>query len=82
MLSFAQRACVCVYVRERERETGSHHSPAEIVLITDCLQTHTSFINLCLSSDCSPLGVELMVKLRTLLTVFTLNLKGLYIYKT
>ncbi len=36
---------------------------------------HIGASSLCLSLDCSPLGLELMLKLRTLLTVFTLNLK-------
>ncbi len=70
--------CVCVCVRERE--TGSHHSrvysPSEIVLIAACLQTHTSIITMFVTRLCSPLGLELMVKLRTLLTVFTLILKA------
>ncbi len=70
-------ACVCV----RERETRSHHSgvynPSEIVLIASCvLQTHTSFITVSVTRLCSPLGLEMMVKLRTLLTVFTLILKA------
>ncbi len=66
--------CVC------ERETWSHHSgvysPSEIVLIASCLQTHTSIITVSVTWLCSPLGLELMVKLRTLLTVFTLILKS------
>ncbi len=72
--------CVCLCVRERERETGSHHSrvysPSEIVLIAACLQTHTSIITVSVTRLCSTLGHELMVKLRTLLTVFTLILKA------
>ncbi len=67
--------CVCA----RERESALHHSgvysPSEIVLIAACLQTLTSFI-MCLSSDCSFFGLELMVKLRTLLTVLSLVLKA------
>ncbi len=69
--------CVCVCVRERE--TGSHHSwvysLSEIVLFTACLQTHSSFI-MSVTLLCSPLRHELMVKLRTLLTVFTLILRA------
>ncbi len=71
--------CVCVCERERERErvtaqrlvcvcvceSGRHsHTTAA------CLQTHTSFITVSVTRLCSPLGLELMVKLRTLLTVF------------
>ncbi len=69
-------ACVC----EKERERWSHHSgvysPSEIVLIAVCGQTHTSFITVSVMRLCSPLGLELMVKLTTLLTVFTLILKA------
>ncbi len=76
--------CVCVSVREcvcvRERERRSHHSGvysvSEIVLIAACLQTHRSFITVSVTRLCSPLGLELMLKLRTLLTVFTLILKA------
>ncbi len=72
--------CVCVCVWERERETGSHHrgvySPSEIILIAACLQTHTSIITVSVTQLCSPLGLELMVKLSTLLTVFTLISKA------
>ncbi len=76
-------ACVCVCVcvcerekerereRERERQTGSHHSGVYM-----SLQTHTSIITVSVTRLCSPLGLELMVKLRTLLTVFTLILKA------
>ncbi len=74
--------CVCVFEREREREreTGLHHSgvysPSEIVLIAACLQTHTSIITVSATRLCSPLRLELMLKLRTLLTVFTFILKA------
>ncbi len=40
------------------------------------VQTHTSFITVSVMRLCSPLGLELMVKLRTLLTVFTFILKA------
>ncbi len=64
----------------REGETGSHHSgvysPSEIVLIAACVKTHTSIITVSVTRLCSSLGLELMVKLRTLLTVFTLILKA------
>ncbi len=90
MQSFAHRVCVC----ERERERRSHHSgvysPSEIALITAYLQTHMSIITVSVTRLCSPLALELMVKLRTLLTVFTLILKskagdygkGCYIFLT
>ena len=39
------------------------------------LQTHTSFITVSVTRLCSPFRLELMVKLRTLLTVFTFILK-------
>ncbi len=54
----------------------SHHSPSEMVLIVACLQIHTSFITVSVTQLCSPLGLELMVKLRTLLAVFTFILKA------
>ncbi len=83
-------ACVRETERETETErdththththTQSHHSevysPSEIVLIVACLQTHTSFITVSVTRLCSPLRLELMVKLRTLLTVFTFILKA------
>ncbi len=67
--------------RERERETGSHHSgvysPSEIVLTAACVrQIHTSIITVSVTRLCSSLGLELMVKLRTLLTVFTFIMKA------
>ncbi len=65
------RVCVCVW----ERESRVYSAP-EIVLIAACVQTHTSIITVSVTQLCSPLGLELMVKLRTLLTVFTLVLKA------
>ncbi len=41
-----------------------------------CVQTHTSIITVSVTRLCSPLGLELMVKLRTLLTVFILKAKA------
>ncbi len=86
-ISYLNRACVWVSERgqwererERERERWSHHSgvysASEIILIAACLQTHTSIITVSVTRLCSPLGLDLMVKLRTLLTVFTLILKA------
>ncbi len=71
--------CVCVSVRERERDNVSSQQsvqPSEIDLIAACVQTHMSIITVSVTQICSPLGLELMVKLRTLLTVFTLILKA------
>ncbi len=69
--------CVCVRacVRVRARETGSHHSTSAILIVA-CLQTHTSIITVSVTRLCSPLWLDLMVKLRTLLTVFTFILKA------
>ncbi len=71
---------VCVCEREREEKRSSHHSEvysaSEIILIAACLQTHTSFITVSVTWFCSPFGLELMVKLRTLLTVLTVILKA------
>ncbi len=66
------RALVCV--RERERERQGHSTSA--ILTAACLQTHKSFITVSVTRLCSPLGLELMVKLRTLLTVFTFIVKA------
>ncbi len=52
------------------------YSPSEIVLIMACVQTHTSFIIVCVTWLCLPLGLELMLKLRPLLTVFIFTLKA------
>ncbi len=69
--------CVCVWERERERERGSHHITVEsAVLIAVCVQIHTSFITVSVTWLCSPLRLELMLKLRTLLTVFIFTLKA------
>ncbi len=43
---------------------------------TVCVQTHTNFITVSVTQLYSVLGLELMVKLRTLLTFFTLVLKA------
>ncbi len=61
--------CVCVCARVCERGRHSHTTAA-------CLQTHTSIITVSVTRLCSSLGLELMVKLRTLLTVFTFILKA------
>ncbi len=77
MQSFACCLCVCVCVRESERERDRDRVTVEsAVLIAACVQTHTSFITVSVTWLCSPLRLELMVKLRTLFTVFTLILKA------
>ncbi len=64
--------CVCVCVCAHVCERGRHgHTTAACVL-----QTHTSIITASVTRLCSSLGLELMVKLRTLLTVFTFILKA------
>ncbi len=44
--------------------------------ITACVQIHTSLITVSVTRLCSPLVLELIVKLTTLLTVFTFILKS------
>ncbi len=46
-----------------------------VPLIAACLQTYMSIITVSVTQLCSPLGFELMLKLRTL-TVFTFILKA------
>ncbi len=79
--------CVsCVCERERERERESHITASCVCVcvcvwshnghtIAACLQTHTSFITVS-HATLFPSRLELMVKLRTLLTVFTFILKA------
>ncbi len=74
-------ACVCVCVGEKEREREKERvksqirsgvfSLSEIVLIAACLQKHTSIITVSVTRLCSSLQLELMVRLRKLLNVFT-----------
>ncbi len=63
--------CVCVWERERQ----DHITVESAVLIAACVQIHTSIITESVMWLCSPFGLELMVKLRTLLTLYCL-----YIY--
>ncbi len=65
--SSSGNVCVCVCVCSEGDEVT--HSPA-------CLQKHMSFITVFVTHFCSPFELELMVKLMTLLTVFTLVLKA------
>ncbi len=65
-------ACMCL----RERERQGQITVESAFLIVACVQTHTSIITVSVTRLCSPLALELMVKLRTLLTVFTLILKA------
>ncbi len=67
---------VFVCVRERGREIGSHHSTSAVLTVAYALQIHTSIIAVSVTRLGSPFGLELMVKLRTLLTVFTFILKA------
>ncbi len=59
---------MCVRVCERGRHS---HTIAACVL-----QTHTSIITVSVTWLCSHLGLELMVQLRTLLTIYTFILKA------
>ncbi len=68
--------CVCVCVCERERETQGHITVESAFLIAACLQIHTSIITVSVTRLCSSLRLELMVKLTTLLPVFTFILKA------
>ncbi len=68
--------CVCVCVRERGRERQGHITVESTVLITSCVHIHTSFITVSVTRVCSPFRLELMLKLRTLLTVFIFTLKA------
>ncbi len=61
--------CVCVCARECERGRHGHTTAAYV-------QTHTSIITVSVTRLCSSFGLELMVKLGTLLTVFTFILKA------
>ncbi len=78
----SQRSVVCVCVRERERErervTAQHCLCVCARVCERGRQGHTtaSFITVSVTRICSPLGLELLVKLRTLLTVFTFILKA------
>ncbi len=62
---FKCRVLRCERERERERQKT-----------TARLQTHTSIITVYAMRLCSPLGLELMVKLRTLLTCLYIYLKA------
>ncbi len=64
--------CSCVQVLlAADCESGRHgHTTA------GCLQTHMSIIDVSVTQLCSPLELELMLKLRTLLTVFIIILKA------
>ncbi len=59
----------------RERDRRSQCIASEIVLTAACLQIHKSIITVCHTTLFSS-RLELMVKLMTLLTVFTLILKA------
>ncbi len=82
MRSFTHRVCVWACVREREgerereRDRQGHITVESAVLMAAPVQKHMSIITVSLTRLCSPFGLELMVKLRTLLTVFTFILKA------
>ncbi len=66
-------SCVCAHETERQ----GHITVESAVLTTACVvQTHTSIITVSVTRLCSPFGLELMVKLRTLLAVFIFTLKA------
>ncbi len=77
------RVCVCVSVCVRERVTAAascvcvceRRRQGHITAACVQSQTHTSFITVSVTQLYSPFRLKLMVKLRTLLTVFTLVLK-------
>ncbi len=61
--------CVLACVREREREGDTVTQPRLVC-------KHMRIIIVSVTRLCSPLGLELMVKLRILLTLFTFILKA------
>ncbi len=58
--------CVCVWERERVTHHNGVYIPSEIVLIAACVKTHASIITVSVTWLCSPFGLGLIVKLRTL----------------
>ncbi len=63
--------------RERESEREGHSAASYVCAGDTVTQSRLVFCkHIRASSLCSPLGLELMVKLRTLLTVFIFNLKA------
>ncbi len=88
MQSFARRVCVCVCVcvcvRERERGCAVYNNAScvcvcergrERVKSQYVSYFNTSFITVFVMRLCSPFGLELMKKLRTLFAIFTFILK-------
>ncbi len=81
--------CVCTCVTEMERGGGGHSTKSRTQTwfcavqrgrhghtTAASVQTHMNFITVSVTRLCSPLMHELMVKLRTLLKVFTFILKA------
>ncbi len=68
LLKYGALHVVCVRTRVCERGRHGHTT-------TTCVQTHTSFITVSVTWLCSPFGLGLMVKLWTLITVFTFIFK-------
>ncbi len=64
--------CVC----ERERETGPHHSGVSCLNRGLCSNTYELHHCVCHVTLFLSLGLELMLKLTTLLTVFIFTLKA------
>ncbi len=62
--------CVCVCVRERETRHSGVYCLSEIVLNRGLFVNTYEHHHVSVTRFCSPLRLELMVKLRTLLTVF------------
>ncbi len=83
MRSFAHSVCVCVCVRERERESARERVTLQqsVQHIRNhlnrglCANTYQNHLCVC-HVTLFPSRLELMVKLRTLLTVFTFILKA------
>ncbi len=73
-ISYLNRGlCVCLRERQRERDrvTSQHMRYLNCGLCANTYELHVSVTRLC-----SPFGLELMVKLGTLLTVFTFNFES------
>ncbi len=73
------RVCVCEGNRvtsQRSVQPVRNHSTSAFLTAACVLQIHTSIITVSVTRLCSTFGLELMVKLTTLLTVFIFTLKA------
>ncbi len=61
---------------QRSEQPVRNHSTSAVLTTVCVLQIHTSIITVSVTRLCSPFGLKLMVKLRTLLTVFIFTLKA------